>query len=600
MAVLRLAATDKMPPQFVDCVFDDDTWSTPHPGGRTRHSWSRIELRNGTRLTSPVNSELLRASKRFLVLIALGGAVAGRRVPRGSSFASYFNGLRQLLIWMSGQHVFAFRDLTLSHVIGYRNFLQHRSIGKGAHKRTRGSEDTPSSVLTQAKLLKTVRYLVRLQSDMGDLGTRLDGYEVDDILNGIAYAKATPTKRIPDELFRRLINEAVRMVCDAGPTIAAFEAAYRDWEAARLIRQHDGVKTQLARFRKTTRSWVIRFAGADVNLAELTRAELFHVITVFRGACFAILAGLVGMRLSEIRSLKTTCLRRSVLRDGRVLLKVAGTLYKTSRLEGGEPAEWVAGWDEPENPVRSAIEMLAAISPQHSESHLFYTKGHPQRAIGNSQAAYLLSEFAKATTLDHEWYFHPHQFRKTFARFVALSGPNAAVALMRHFKHVSIQMTERYFPDDPELINDLIEASEELMAERLDSVFGADRLAGVKGEQIVARNSAYRGAAGEDARKSLVEMTMLDPSVLVIFHVYGVCLYEKDLAKCGGDGAKVGLESCMECPNSVVELEHLPFWSEQVDVIRANIAAHAADGPVDLEIYRQLERAEQIVRKLSA
>jgi hypothetical protein len=306
------------------------------------------------------------------------------------------------------------------------------------------------------------------------------------------------------------------------------------------------------------------------------------------------------MRVSEIRSLKSDCLLRVELKDGRVLLKVRGRLYKTSRSEHGEPAEWVAGWDEPKNPVRAAIEMLGAISPQHSESYLFYTKGHPQRPIGNCQAGYLLSEFAKGTGLDRDWYFHPHQFRKTFARFVALSGPNAEVALMRHSKHVSIQMTERYFPDDPELINDLIEASEELMAERLDSVFGADRLAGIKGEQIVARNGAYRGDAGEDARKSLVEMTMLDPSVLVIFHVYGICLYEKDVAKCRGDEANVGLETCMECPNSVVEPEHLPFWSEQVDVIRANIAAYAVDGSVDLEIYRQLERAEQIVTKLSA
>lgn len=34
-------------------------------------------------------------------------------------------------------------------------------------------------------------------------------------------------------------------------------------------------------------------------------------------------------------------------------------------------------------------------------------------------------------------------------------------------------MTERYFPNDPELINEIIEASEELIAESLTRVFGA-------------------------------------------------------------------------------------------------------------------------------
>jgi hypothetical protein len=248
-----------------------------------------------------------------------------------------------------------------------------------------------------------------------------------------------------------------------------------------------------------------------------------------------------------------------------------------------------------------AIETLCAISPWPNEQGcLFWAQGHRQRAISNGHASLLLSLFARENGFDRDWRFHPHQFRKTFARFVVLSGPNTAVSLMRHFKHVSIQMTERYFPNDPELLNNLIESSEELIAERLDSVFGSDRLAGVKGEQILARNAEYRGETGQDARQDLIKMTLLDPSTFIIFHVYGICLYERETAKCGGDIANVGLDTCMVCPNSVVEREHLPFWREQVDVIRANISTTLDSGTIDLESQRQLERAEQMVMKLSA
>jgi hypothetical protein len=62
---------------------------------------------------------------------------------------------------------------------------------------------------------------------MRALGTSLDPYEVDEILSGIVSGKAMPTKRIPNDVFRRLINEAVTIVQEAGPTIAAFEAVYQ-------------------------------------------------------------------------------------------------------------------------------------------------------------------------------------------------------------------------------------------------------------------------------------------------------------------------------------------------------------------------------------
>ena len=92
-------------------------------------------------------------------------------------------------------------------------------------------------------------------------------------------------------------------------------------------------------------------------------------------------------------------------------------------------------------------------------------------------------------------------------------------------------MTERYLPNDPDFIGEIIEASEALVAERLDAVFGAERLSGFKGEEILSNNLAYRGDAHADERRELVSMTMRDPSVRVLLHIYGICIYDPALGE---------------------------------------------------------------------
>ena len=141
-------------------------------------------------------------------------------------------------------------------------------------------------------------------------------------------------------------------------------------------------------------------------------------------------------------------------------------------------------------------------------------RGDRDRILTGSAVRHLIAGFLDVAGLHFEWEFSSHQFRKTFARFVALSGSTAALALMRHFKHVSIQMTERYFPNDPELINEIIEASEELIAETLSRVFGSERLGGMRGREIVSRNQAYRG---EKHAAELAELVKNDDAMTLRF-----------------------------------------------------------------------------------
>jgi hypothetical protein len=344
------------------------------------------------------------------------------------------------------------------------------------------------------------------------------------------------------------------------------------------------------------------FGKRELLSGDYTARDHSVLITHTRAAAAIVIVALTGMRISEVLSLKTGCLKSTRLRDGRVILRLAGTLYKTSEQVQGEPAEWVAGWDEPQNPIRLAVRVLEEIHKRTglADPHLVKAFRHRTSLSANfsrNTIALHMNAFANLIGIV-EWSFAPHQFRKTFARFVALAAPNGALALQRHYKHVSIQMTERYFPTDPELMDEIMEASAELVEDKLDEILGADRLAGIKGEQILAQNAPYRGSAGAEARKEMVRLTMGDAGARVVLHAYGVCIYEAELAKCGGKTEKVGIEVCAECPNLSVDRSHQPFWKEEI--VALNLVADELKDldVVNASVERQRARATRFITLL--
>ena len=159
-------------------------------------------------------------------------------------------------------------------------------------------------------------------------------------------------------------------------------------------------------------------------------------------------------------------------------------------------------------------------------------------------------------------------------------------------------MTERYFPDDPELIDDIIEASLDVAEERYDSILAADKLGGIKGAQIVARNGEFRGAAAAKLRREAVQLALLDTSCRLVLHFYGACIYDASRAKCDGLIENVGLDTCIGCVNLVVELHNLPMWEEHKRGLDESIALQLEHGIVDLDLRRQADQAGKIVQQL--
>jgi hypothetical protein len=280
------------------------------------------------------------------------------------------------------------------------------------------------------------------------------------------------------------------------------------------------------------------------------------------------------MRLSELLSLEEDCLEPLPLEDGSgdCLLYARGTLVKTSMTAMGETTRLVAGIDGPDNHVRAAVELVrrltAGLRARSGARHLFLGGAlHEGRrrpdTPGGITVTWRLNDYARAVGTARPWRFSSHQFRKTFARFVAMGDKSGLLALKQHFKHVSIAMTDRYIGRDLDLLDLVATEQQQQLSHALDELIGADRLAGKLGERIVARNERFRGRAGEEVRREYVRMILEETDLVILPHEYGYCVYRPEFARCGGVWARVGLSTCIGCSNFAVGPANVQFWQRR-------------------------------------
>jgi integrase len=167
-------------------------------------------------------------------------------------------------------------------------------------------------------------------------------------------------------------------------------------------------------------------------------------------ACFIVIAGFVGMRVSEILSMEAGCIEhRPIGETGIAQAYIVARMFKTVDDQRGRMERWLA----PE-PVARAVEILERISlPMRRSSKrrdLFLIRNLRSGDIApvtNVDISSRINQFAAYVDVRHHegkpWRFTPHQFRKTFARFVARRDRSQLMALSDHFKHASIAMTAR-------------------------------------------------------------------------------------------------------------------------------------------------------------
>jgi integrase len=558
-------------------MFGDDTWvlddpNTSKPARSRTLKWD-IPLADGSNLTDLQHAKLLGSSKRFIYLLLLGRVVRGRVKP--STAKGHFESFRVFLQWMSGKSIDAFSMLHQADIDEFVSLAKRKGVG--------GDAPSHSTVYQRLSFLK---YVIELGEEIGDAAQVVFDKSA---VEGKGSGESNPIPYIPDNISARLYDTSIRFIEECGDTVLAL------WDIVCRTREqyssyHVSRQNVLAREALEESGINLETPWGKYPAQELTISTVRKLMLYLQTACYVLVAGFTGMRVSEISSLDVDCLaRRSI--DGVETLVLNGSLIKTA-VVSAERECWITGPSRKDNPVFVAVSLLERLWKKEREgiglTALFVNvmNGATLARLTQNAMNTNLKDFA-SRCVGVDWELSTHQFRKTFARYVARSESMAVLALKRHFKHIDVQMTAHYIGTDLELVWDVADERNVLAAEVLDEVLGSDRLAGKMGEELVERNSRFRGIAGENARKRQVSLLMDNSDLVVLPHRYGLCFYRRDVAKCQGDRKKVGVNTCVGCKNFVVGERHLDYWRErrsQLDEFKGQVtAAHRVEA-VDAEI----------------
>src|SRR5260370_20754271 len=244
------------------------------------------------------------------------------------------------------------------------------------------------------------------------------------------------------------------------------------------------------------------------------------------------IAGFVGMQASEILSIRTGAIEyRQLGTTGVSQAYLVGRLFKAAE-EGGRLERWLAP-----DPVVTAVKVLERLSEPlrvaSGRNELFLTR-NPQYGqvvgITNMHINDRIREFAAFNHVRRHgarpWRFSTHQFRKTFARFIARRDRSQLLALANHLKHVSVAMTARGYVGTDFDLHQLVDHEGQIeTATALDRLLTADRLAGKIGERIAAGNASFRGRAGEQGRRDYIKFVLKETDLNIHACQYAWCAF---------------------------------------------------------------------------
>ncbi len=545
--------------------FGDDVWHLEirvagHNPDR-QLTWG-VRLPDGSRLTDPRYVVLLRAAKQFLWSMAVDPPPGHKRSSPSTLLLSGMT-LQLVIRWMVSDGLTSFRMLDPPAVERLCAWLRARP------GRRPGSTATPRTVSNH---LVVIANLYRQRSKLED-APRIDplAHESTVAVAGASRATGGAIPFIPDTLAVDLLSKALIWVETHAEGIMRASELHgqvtRDLHAAGVSRSWTYKRVEDAMRRAAIPgphgNPLVR--GNDVSTAC---ARLFD-------ACFVLIAGFVGMRISEILSMRVGAIERHPIGEtGLSQAYVVARLFKTTDEREGRIERWLA----PDPVVRAVgcLERLGApLRAATGYGDLFLVRGHLRHTVVRATGPVIklhLNVFAAHVGVPlHEgkqWVFTPHQFRKTFARFVARGDRSQLLALADHFKHASVAMTSRgYVGSDFELHELVDEGSRAETAIALDRLLSSDRLGGRMGERIAARNHAFRGRAGEQVRRDYVAFVLAETDLRIRGCDYGWCVFQAETALCGGEVApnEAGRSPsvCLKCSNFAVDDRHVPYWQDR-------------------------------------
>ena len=497
--------------------------------------------------------------------------------------------LRSIVEWMAKEGLARFAEIG-------PDAIERLSICLRSRPSRGGKGNIATATITN--YLLAIKDLYRQRGKLDD-APQVDPLPLETTYEAAGHTRATKgaIPFIPEPQAIAILAEALRWIEDHGDTIVMAETIRRDARSQGLLRgkrqASDHVRAALEY------ASLVGPSGEALGGAYAVRHAATHLVE----ACYIVIAGFVGMRVSEILSMKAGAIEyRPIGESGVDQAYVVARLFKTVDDPDGRIERWVAPV-----PVVRAVDLLERLSAPLREAsgrdELFLVRNTQYGEIvpvTHMHIAWRINDFAARVGVpDHDgkpWPFSTHQFRKTFARFIARRDRTQLLGLAEHFKHTSVAMTARgYVGSDFDLHSLIDHEARAETAAALDRLLAAKRLGGKMGERIVAGNARFRGRAGEQVRRDYIAFILEETDLRIHACDYGWCVFQQETSRCGGelqpDEAGRAPAVCLKCANMVIEAKHGAYWRDRQRRNAALLAdANAMTAAVLNEAIGQCER----------
>jgi integrase len=490
--------------------------------------------------------------------------------PSPGSISNYGRRLRTLVRWMVDRKIYRFSDLNSSDLV---EFLQDRA------KSDDGIYLTERVVRGHVLLLEGL-WNLRFHYEQP---LAIDPYLIPELKRIQRRTRKTSTwSAVPIDLAVPLISDALNWISEEAPHLLTVLGEL-NFERGDLI----GLTKSQMRQRAAVAYSKVRWQSVSYQrLAERTSSVEQDPVNNIRewthlsiGASIVAILFLTGIRCSELLSLQLGCAVERRLENKQHYWYINGVAAK----KAGCLRSWVAV--DPVIKTIRFLEDLHAVSCGGAESAYLFSIPNGNgilpppyvtvRQLWPSTIATLMRKFSQASVrqkpLPMGKRLHPHQARKTFARFVVMRSKHGLEALAQHYGHLYTALLDRVYVGSNFELQSLIDKESQAELEQgLTDLLTSKHIGGKAGELMQSiRQSHVSTFRGKTSITALVKKFIKDGVVLAPCD-WGYCVYAQDQSACGGNFQgpnAIAREPnvCATCGNFAVTERHLAWWNERAE-----------------------------------
>lgn len=603
---------------FVVSRYEDDVWdfypyiqTKNHSDSQSLINWA-ISLPDGHLLTNPKHTSLLESSKDFIWSL-FAQPVEGHKRPTMRTIIDKVHQLVPLLRWMVQIGLRSFSDLA-GRTLDYLP-VARRKVDGGILANT-----------SVKKRLIVIHFLY-LQRDklLDSLSEHPWRHETVDSLAGVKRNGAhnkPKTPFIPDAIATLLATTALDYIRNRGPMILAarqkIDAVGYEKAAAELAEHTQ----QIAR---TTAAREVGFKGTNNLTADIIR---------LRTSCYIVINMFSGIRDSEMKSLAVNCISPGKSRDGSTdILWLHGTIYKT----GIRPKRWLVPplvkealdvltrisvplrerLKQEESDLSQRIELSIARGKSKLLKRLRTVKTHKNLiflakrrnhsgattalslAVINNDLKKFCTDFDICGEDNQPYPLHSHQFRRTYARFIARSELGDLLTLRDHFGHWSLNMTAFYADggaDEYETDTELLEMIAKEKLTRQNEIMGNY----LNTDAPLANGNHWLNVWRASIRTATNKEDLIAEyagSLTLTGTGHSWCVGSEQGTCCGGL-CVFEPQMCVECNHGLIGPEHRPVWEGIRDQQLEALALDDMGPGGRARAQKIIGEAEKVLRRL--